>query len=269
MGHAKHRTRAVLGALAITLGLALPSFASAATTIPAASPSAYNSTPDCPVSATDTVCAWNLPVDAGNLFTASDYGECPYWAAEKYPALVLDELPSDPLFSDWNGGSWAEHAQEEGLATSDSPAAGDLAVWQPEASDPSGHVAYVEAVVGDAIIVSQMDGESAAPIPALQGSTEYLSAAALAYFSQAYDLEYVVTGDAPSTPLSYVEQTPPTATASTASTTTTVVQTPATAEPPVATAKPAAKRKTAAPRKLVKRRAAKKKPAARRRGSKR
>jgi surface antigen len=223
---------AVLATVLVSLACALPATASAAT-IPAAAPSAYNTTPDCPVSATDTVCAWNVPVDANNVFSSSDYGQCPYWAAEKYPALVLDELASDPLGEDWDGGTWLEHAAQEGLGASTTPASGDLAVWPAEGSDSTGHIAYVEAVVGSAVIVSQMDGDSTAPFPPDQGSTEWISAADLSYFESTDRLEFIATGAASSTPLADVEQTPAPA-ANTPATTSAVTKTKPRTKPKVA-----------------------------------
>ncbi|WP_249011997.1 CHAP domain-containing protein [Conexibacter sp. DBS9H8] len=196
-------------AVAVTITLAgtatLPALARAQT-LPAAAPSAFNETPDCPVSPTRPVCAWNVPVDAANLFTATDYGQCPYWAVEKYPALFLDALASDPLASDWDGGTWAEHAKLEGLPISRTPASGDLAVWGGTSSDSAGHVAYVEAVTGSGIIVSQMDGDSQPPFPPRQGSTEWISNANLAYFAQTFDVQFIVTGDPSTTPLAFLEK---------------------------------------------------------------
>jgi surface antigen len=220
MAPTRRRSRiTVLATVALSLAFALPAAASAAT-IPAAPASQYNTTPDCPVSATDTVCAWNVPVDPNDVFSTADYGQCPYWAAEKYPALVLDELATDPLGENWNGGTWLEHAAQEGLGASTTPASGDLAVWQAKGDDTTGHIAYVEAVVGNAIIVSQMDGDSSAPFPPDQGSTEWLSADDLSYFERTYGLEFIATGDPSSTPLADVEQ-PPASTTTTTGTTST------------------------------------------------
>jgi surface antigen len=215
----RHRQLTALAAVSLSLACALPATASAATTIPAAPATQFNTTPDCPVSASDPVCAWNLPADVDNIFGTADYGQCPYWAAEKYPAIVLGELAADPLGEDWDGGAWLEHAVEEGLGASTTPASGDLAVWQPEGGDTTGHIAYVEAVVGNAIIVSQMDGDSSAPFPADQGSTEWISGSDLAYFEATYGLQFVATGDASSTPLADVAQPAAPTAASTTTTT--------------------------------------------------
>jgi surface antigen len=266
------RRRPTLAALILVLGLALPGAASAA--VPAATPSVYNSTPDCPVSAASPVCGWNVPADSDNVFSALDYGQCPYWAAEKYPALVSDALAADPLELNWNGGQWLANTEGEGVGSSSTPAPGDLAVWQPENTDPSGHVAYVEAVVDGGIIVSQMDGASAAPMPAMQGSTQYISDAALAYFTQAYGLQYIVTGDTPTTPLAYLEAPEPaavpTTTLTVVTTTVPVVTTPATPTAPTArrrvtAAKPTVKAKPVARKKA----AVKKKPVIRKKTVKR
>jgi surface antigen len=243
----KRRAGAVVGSLALAVALAVPAMASAAG-IPAAPANADNTTPDCPVSASVLVCGWNVPVDSGNLFSALDYGECPYWAAEKYPALVLDELLADPLGRDWDGNTWLEHAQLEGLATSSTPASGDLAVWGSVPSNPAGHVAYVEAVDGGAIIVSQMDGASTAPFPAMQGSTEYISASNLVYYAANDDLEFIVTGDGSDTPLSDVELAP-TPAPTTTSASTSSDRTSASGQTAKSTA--AGKRKTAAGRRTA------------------
>jgi surface antigen len=246
----KNRARAAVASVTVALALALPTLASAAG-IPAAPADAYNSTPDCPVSAASPVCSWNVPVDTNNLFTAADYGECPYWAAEKYPVLILDAVLSDPLRDNWDGSTWLEHAQLEGLTTSRTPAAGDLAVWAAEPSDISGHVAYVEAVDGSGIIVSQMDGNSAAPFPAMQGTTEYIDAQNLVYYANDYNLEYIVTGAASTTPLSNVELPAP------ASATTTTSASSATSDRATASASATAMAQT----KALKKQAAKKKAA--------
>ncbi|HET9073115.1 MAG TPA: CHAP domain-containing protein [Solirubrobacteraceae bacterium] len=221
---------------AVVVGLG-PAGRAEAGTLPAAPVTALNVTPDCPVSASVPECSWNVPSDPANVFGALDYGECPYWAAEKYPALVLDDPASDPLAGNWNGGTWIEHAQTEGLPLSATPAPGDLAVWQPRGIDPSGHVAYVEVVLSAGIIVSQMDGASAAPFPPMQGSTEYISNAALENFVQTYHLAYVVTGDRSTTPLAYLERPAPPSTTVVAAppTTTVVVAPPAVTSTPVTT----------------------------------
>jgi surface antigen len=170
----------------------------------------YNSTPDCPVSAAKPVCGpWNVPVDLASLFGALDYGQCPYWASVKYPSLVTNEDANDPLGTNWDGGTWAEHASEEGLPVTATPAPGDLAVWAQTSSDPSGHIAFVEAVESDgSVIVSQMDGNTALSslFPPLEGTTEYLTPSDLAYYRSSYNLQYIDTGDTDTgTPTSYVQ----------------------------------------------------------------
>jgi surface antigen len=248
----RSRAATAIAAVLVSVGLAVPAAASAGPLLPAAA-SQYNTTPDCPVSPTDIVCGWNVPVDIGNLFSALDYGQCPYWAAEKYPLLVLDEVLSDPLGDDWNGNTWIEHAQEEGLTVTDTPASGDLAVWQATTGNSSGHVAYVEALDASAIIVSQMDGDSAAPFPVLQGSTEYINATNLAYYEQSYGLEFISTGDPSTTPLSDVEQ--PSANPTTATPTTATTSRPAPSATRTSAQRAAAKR-AAAKRAAAKQRAA-------------
>ena len=179
---------------------------SALAAVPVPSPTPQNTTPACPVSPSQPVCAWNVPADAHNAFSSADYGECPYWAAEKYPTLVADEASNDTEGSNWNGFTWLEHAVAELLTTSATPVSGDLAVWSATSDDPYGHVAYVEAVLPHGIIVSQMDGQSVAPFPAMQGSTEYIHEADLQYFAASDGLRYVATGDPSPTPVADIEQ---------------------------------------------------------------
>ncbi len=220
------RPAAALGVLA---SAALAPAAHAGPLLNLAALTKYNSTPDCPVSADHPICGpWNVPVDVLNVFGVADYGQCTYWAAEKYPNLVLNELLSDPLGSDWNGSTWGEHAAEEGLPVITAPAPGDLAVWGATSSDPSGHVAYVETVNTDgSVIVSQMDGDtSAAGFAPLEGTTEYLSSADISYYRQAYNLEFVDTGDTDTgTPSSYVQEPAAPTAASSASASPVIVST--------------------------------------------
>ena len=201
------RLRPVAALLGVLLTLVVGVSRSEAA-VPTPAPSQQDRTPACPVSPSQPVCAWNVPADDHNPFGSADYGQCPYWAAEKYPAIVLDEAADDPYGNNWNGFTWLEHAEAESLPVSATPSSGDLAVWAADSSDPYGHVAFVEAVLPHGIIVSQMDGQSAPPFPAMQGTTEYIPQADLDYFAANSGLRYVVTGDPSTTPVARLEQSP-------------------------------------------------------------
>ncbi len=206
--HSRTRRLRLAVALPVCLIATAPAVASASTRMAPATPTPYNATPDCPVSAAAPVCGpWNVPVDQASPFGPQDYGQCTYWAAAKYPSLVTNESPSDPLGGDWDASTWVEHAEREGVAVTTTPAAGDLAVWAGDPDDPPGHVAYVELVNADgSIVVSQMNGDSSDPeFPSLQGSTEYLTSEELQYSRQTLDLRYIEGDPDTGTPAAYVE----------------------------------------------------------------
>jgi surface antigen len=135
-----------------------------------------------------------------------DYGQCVYWAAEKYPSLPVNDTDNDPIAANWDGWTWAYHAYLEGYPISNTPKAGDIAVWTKTTSaQPYGHTAFVEVVNSNgSIVVSQMDGNS--DFWPLQGSTEYLDASLLSQYTSQNGLMYIVAGDGDTgTPRSYVE----------------------------------------------------------------
>jgi surface antigen len=74
---------------------------------------------------------------AGNTY---GYGWCTWYAKQMRP-----DLPN----SLGNGGQWVANARAQGIATGTVPRAGAIA-------EQSGHVAYVEAVNGDQVTVSEM-----------------------------------------------------------------------------------------------------------------
>jgi hypothetical protein len=90
------------------------------------------------------------------MFPLSE-GECAVWAEYMRPDIYYHQAADDPLSGDWDGWTWAEHAQAEGLAVSGTPEAGGLAVWPQSADMPYGHVAYVVSVSGDSLTISEMN----------------------------------------------------------------------------------------------------------------
>jgi surface antigen len=211
----------VVAFVAIFCFAALPTHARAGT-LQQAPLTQYNSTPNCPVSASQTLCGpWNVPAaptSAIDIISNAwgtllfDYGQCVYWLAEKYPALPLDDPITDPLAGNWDGWTWAYHAFLEGYQISYTPQPGYIAVWTvTTAAQPAGHTAFVEAVNSNgSIVVSQMDGDS--DFMPLQGTTEYLTSGALSQYRQQNGLMYIVAGDGDTgTPRSYVELPTPAA----------------------------------------------------------
>lgn len=78
-------------------------------------------------------------------------GECTWWVKRKRPDL--------PWFPDRSGEArnWARSAAKAGFVVDDTPEVGAVAVFQPGQYDAgrSGHVAYVVAVEGDHIVISE------------------------------------------------------------------------------------------------------------------
>ena len=131
-------------------------------------PSPYNTTPPGPG-------PWQVPVDPCNTEvsggdTASFYGNCGYWAAEKRPDVWVNAVWIYG-YSQPPGGGWNIEldAQKAGYPIDHNPQVGDLVVWPPNAAmgtgsegetdtaSYGGHVAYVESVNGDGtIVISEM-----------------------------------------------------------------------------------------------------------------
>jgi surface antigen len=139
------------------------------------SPSAYNTTPPGEL--------WQVPKDPCNTEGRNSegseafYANCAYWAAEKRPDVWVEAVWKYG-YAEEPGGAWniEVDAAKAGLPIDHVPSAGDLAVWPDNAimgrimpwsgiggvsgssyASPGGHVAYVEAVEPNGIvIISQM-----------------------------------------------------------------------------------------------------------------
>ena len=88
--------------------------------------------------------------DTGNTYP---YGQCTWWAYERRHQLGL---PVGSNFGDAR--NWAAAAQALGYSVDNTPRVGDVVVFAPGqagASSVYGHVAVVEAVVDDKIVVSE------------------------------------------------------------------------------------------------------------------
>lgn len=97
-------------------------------------------------------------VPSGGYPDAFPFGQCTWWAAYNHPVT-------------WGGNAadWLANAQAQGVATSDVPSAGAIAVFEPGgAYSVLGHVAIVVAVTADSYTVSEMNapvwGEVAARV---------------------------------------------------------------------------------------------------------
>lgn len=116
------------------------------------------------IAAADVASCWSVGLDQGNpLYSAGNpypWGQCTHWALELRPDLWNDRSPADPAPDDWAADTWGSHAALEGLAVNEVPEAAALMVWPQAADDPTGHVAYVQAVsiepsTGNELIVIQ------------------------------------------------------------------------------------------------------------------
>lgn len=88
--------------------------------------------------------------DTGNTYP---YGQCTWWAYERRHQLGL---PVGSNFGDAR--NWAASAQALGYSVDNTPRVGDIVVFAPGqagASGVYGHVAVVEAVVDDKIVISE------------------------------------------------------------------------------------------------------------------
>ena len=88
--------------------------------------------------------------DSGNAYP---WGQCTWYAYERRHQLGL---PCGSYFG--NGGAWAASAASYGYAVDNNPQVGDVVVFAPGQAGASafyGHVAVVEAVSGDSIVISE------------------------------------------------------------------------------------------------------------------
>lgn len=84
---------------------------------------------------------------------AYDYGQCTWWAYERRHQLGL---PVGSFFG--NGGQWANSARAHGYRVDQTPSVGAVIVFAPGqdgASPLYGHVAIVEAVYGNRVLISE------------------------------------------------------------------------------------------------------------------
>lgn len=88
--------------------------------------------------------------DSGNAYP---WGQCTWWAYERRHQLGL---PAGSYFG--NGGQWANSARAHGYRVDQSPSVGAVIVFAPgqDGADPVyGHVAIVEAVYGNRVLISE------------------------------------------------------------------------------------------------------------------
>jgi surface antigen len=101
-----------------------------------------------------TTC-WTVVPDHGNPFYWPDgpypWAQCTYWTLEMRPDLWNNRSTTDPNANDWTAYTWPRHATLEGLTIDHAPAAGAVIVWPQSADNDTGHVAYVQSVVRDAV----------------------------------------------------------------------------------------------------------------------
>lgn len=87
-------------------------------------------------------------------------GFCTWWAIEEFHAYT-GVYPDfyDPV-NDGNAGYWATDAAYDGWTVTATPRAASIAVFPPgvDGADVDGHVAWVTAVSGPRIVVSEMNG---------------------------------------------------------------------------------------------------------------
>lgn len=102
--------------------------------------------------------------------TATPYGDCTYWAAEKRPDVFYGPV-NRYGYKQYPYGAWnvAIDARKGGYVVDHTPRIGDIAAWKgkvrmgraPDGSTwytaaAGGHVSYVEAVNGSVITLSEM-----------------------------------------------------------------------------------------------------------------
>ena len=88
--------------------------------------------------------------DSGNAYP---WGQCTWWAYERRHQLGL---PAGSYFG--NGAQWANSARAHGYRVDQSPSVGAVIVFAPgqDGADPVyGHVAIVEAVYGNRVLISE------------------------------------------------------------------------------------------------------------------
>lgn len=96
--------------------------------------------------------------DTGNAYS---YGQCTWWAYIRRHQLGL---PVGSHFG--NGAQWAASARSLGYAVDNNPQVGDIVVFgrgQAQASSRYGHVAIVEAVIDDKIVISESNPSGRTP----------------------------------------------------------------------------------------------------------
>jgi surface antigen len=151
---------------------------------PAAASGGKRSAKACSTSATPTATKynrtpagsgpWRVPLDPCNYearangFTSVHYDDCVYWAAEKRPDVFYGAVNKYGYkvapYGAWNV---AIDAKKAGYSVTRAPKVGDIAAWKPNAlmgrtadswynASSGGHVAYVEAVSGSLIRISDM-----------------------------------------------------------------------------------------------------------------
>lgn len=95
----------------------------------------------------------NPGFSSGDSGPAYDYGQCTWWAYVRRHQLGL---PVGSYFG--NGGQWANSARAHGYRVDQSPSVGAIIVFAPgqDGADPVyGHVAIVEAVYGNRVLISE------------------------------------------------------------------------------------------------------------------
>jgi surface antigen len=93
------------------------------------------------------------------------YGQnCTYWAWER--AHQVCGTRADFFADHWgNAGTWPAYANSEGKTVSGTPLLNSVAVIAANSTYRYGHVAWVEAINGDNVTVSQMDYFGSMPAP--------------------------------------------------------------------------------------------------------
>ena len=118
---------------------------------------------------------WQVPLDPCNYearangYSSVEYDDCVYWAAEKRPDVFYGPVNKYGYkvapYGAWN---IAIDAKKAGYSVNHAPKVGDIAAWKSDAmmgqspgdstwyqASSGGHVAYVEAVSGDVITISE------------------------------------------------------------------------------------------------------------------
>jgi surface antigen len=139
-------------------------------------------TPGDPTGSGNTQSAWVGPVYATTpstsappgantgktlTYNSGDAGNCTWWALNEFhqfDGLYPDTLSSDSSRDDAK--YWATNAADNGWTVTSTPRVDSIAVFQPGvngAFPPAGHVAWVIAVSGSQITVTEMNFEGGSP----------------------------------------------------------------------------------------------------------